>query len=169
MNPCVFKSDFFPRDKFRRIKVGDSVLRSLRTFSKNLASRKFLCNQRSILLKRHPTRLPAGLLGDSGLKRHYKLPEPVKILRLGLAHKDFKCAIGEKRKHSGSSGEFDARARRTAPEGRRDPHRLLKIRRRVFKIKSLIRPAPSCAWCVAWIHDKVLILFFLITKDLRHV
>ena len=28
-------------------------------------------------------RVPAGLLGDSGLKRHYKLPEPVKILRGG--------------------------------------------------------------------------------------
>ena len=27
------------------------------------------------------TRVPAGLLGDSGLKRHYKLPEAVKILR----------------------------------------------------------------------------------------
>jgi hypothetical protein len=27
-------------------------------------------------------RVPAGLLGDSGLKRHYKLPEPVKVLRL---------------------------------------------------------------------------------------
>jgi hypothetical protein len=26
-------------------------------------------------------RVPAGLLGDSGLKRHYKVPEPVKILR----------------------------------------------------------------------------------------
>ena len=26
-------------------------------------------------------RVPASLLGDSGLKRHYKLPEPVKILR----------------------------------------------------------------------------------------
>jgi hypothetical protein len=26
-------------------------------------------------------RVPAGLLGDSGLKRHYKLPEPVKVLR----------------------------------------------------------------------------------------
>ena len=29
-------------------------------------------------------RVPAGLLGDSGLKRHYKLPEPVKVLRAGL-------------------------------------------------------------------------------------
>ena len=28
-------------------------------------------------------RVPAGLLGDSGLKRHYKLPEPVKVLRGG--------------------------------------------------------------------------------------
>ena len=28
-------------------------------------------------------RVPAGLLGDSGLKRHYKLPEPVKVLRAG--------------------------------------------------------------------------------------
>jgi hypothetical protein len=27
-------------------------------------------------------RVPAGLLGDSGLKRHYKLPEPVKVLRV---------------------------------------------------------------------------------------
>ena len=27
-------------------------------------------------------RVPAGLLGDSGLKRHYKLPEPVKVLRM---------------------------------------------------------------------------------------
>jgi len=26
-------------------------------------------------------RVPASLLGDSGLKRHYKLPEPVKVLR----------------------------------------------------------------------------------------
>jgi len=26
-------------------------------------------------------RVPAGMLGDSGLKRHYKLPEPVKVLR----------------------------------------------------------------------------------------
>ena len=26
-------------------------------------------------------RVPAGLLGDVGLKRHYKLPEPVKVLR----------------------------------------------------------------------------------------
>jgi hypothetical protein len=26
-------------------------------------------------------RIPAGLLSDSGLKRHYKLPEPVKVLR----------------------------------------------------------------------------------------
>jgi hypothetical protein len=26
-------------------------------------------------------RVPAGLLGDMGLKRHYKLPEPVKVLR----------------------------------------------------------------------------------------
>jgi len=26
-------------------------------------------------------RVPAGLLGDLGLKRHYKLPEPVKVLR----------------------------------------------------------------------------------------
>jgi hypothetical protein len=30
-------------------------------------------------------RVPAGLLGDGGLKRHYKLPEPVKILRAGNA------------------------------------------------------------------------------------
>jgi hypothetical protein len=28
-------------------------------------------------------RVPARLLGDSGLKRHYKLPEPVKVLRGG--------------------------------------------------------------------------------------
>jgi hypothetical protein len=28
-------------------------------------------------------RVPAGVLGDSGLKRHYKLPEPVKVLRPG--------------------------------------------------------------------------------------
>jgi hypothetical protein len=28
-------------------------------------------------------RVPAGLLGDAGLKRHYKLPEAVKILRQG--------------------------------------------------------------------------------------
>ena len=28
-------------------------------------------------------RVPAGLLGDVGLKRHYKLPEPVKVLRGG--------------------------------------------------------------------------------------
>ena len=28
-------------------------------------------------------RVPAGLLGDVGLKRHYKLPEPLKILRGG--------------------------------------------------------------------------------------
>ena len=28
-------------------------------------------------------RVPAGLLGESGLKRHYKLPEPVKVLRGG--------------------------------------------------------------------------------------
>jgi hypothetical protein len=27
-------------------------------------------------------RVPAGMLGDFGLKRHYKLPEPVKILRV---------------------------------------------------------------------------------------
>ena len=26
-------------------------------------------------------RVPAGLLGDVGLKRHYKLPEPLKVLR----------------------------------------------------------------------------------------
>jgi hypothetical protein len=26
-------------------------------------------------------RVPSGMLGDSGLKRHYKLPEPIKILR----------------------------------------------------------------------------------------
>jgi hypothetical protein len=26
-------------------------------------------------------RVPAGLLADAGLKRHYKLPEPLKILR----------------------------------------------------------------------------------------
>jgi len=26
-------------------------------------------------------RVPAGLLGDVGLKRHYKLPETVKVLR----------------------------------------------------------------------------------------
>jgi hypothetical protein len=32
-------------------------------------------------------RVPAGMLGDSGLKRHYKLPEPVKILRGGLKQK----------------------------------------------------------------------------------
>jgi hypothetical protein len=29
-------------------------------------------------------RVPAGLLGDSGLKRHYKLPEPVKVLRASV-------------------------------------------------------------------------------------
>ena len=29
-------------------------------------------------------RVPAGLLGDSGLKRHYKLPEPVKVLRAAM-------------------------------------------------------------------------------------
>lgn len=29
-------------------------------------------------------RVPAGLLGDSGLKRHYKLPEPLKVLRAAL-------------------------------------------------------------------------------------
>ena len=29
-------------------------------------------------------RVPAGLLGDAGLKRHYKIPEPVKILRSAL-------------------------------------------------------------------------------------
>jgi hypothetical protein len=29
-------------------------------------------------------RVPAGLLGDSGLKRHYKLPEAVKVLRVGV-------------------------------------------------------------------------------------
>jgi hypothetical protein len=28
-------------------------------------------------------RVPAGLLGDSGLKRHYKLPEAIKVLRSG--------------------------------------------------------------------------------------
>lgn len=28
-------------------------------------------------------RVPAGLLGDAGLKRHYKLPEPLKVLRTG--------------------------------------------------------------------------------------
>jgi hypothetical protein len=32
-------------------------------------------------------RVPAGLLGDSGLKRHYKLPEPVKVLRMGAPKK----------------------------------------------------------------------------------
>jgi hypothetical protein len=29
-------------------------------------------------------RVPAGLLGDLGLKRHYKLPEPVKVLRAAM-------------------------------------------------------------------------------------
>jgi len=28
-------------------------------------------------------RVPAGMLGDSGLKRHYKMPEPLKVLRGG--------------------------------------------------------------------------------------
>jgi len=28
-------------------------------------------------------RVPAGMLGDAGLKRHYKLPEPIKVLRNG--------------------------------------------------------------------------------------
>lgn len=28
-------------------------------------------------------RVPAGMLGDAGLKRHYKMPEPVKVLRGG--------------------------------------------------------------------------------------
>ena len=28
-------------------------------------------------------RVPAGMLGDVGLKRHYKTPEPVKVLRVG--------------------------------------------------------------------------------------
>lgn len=32
-------------------------------------------------------RVPAGLLGDSGLKRHYKLPEAVKVLRVGVPKK----------------------------------------------------------------------------------
>jgi len=27
--------------------------------------------------------VPAGLLGDVGLKRHYKLPEALKVLRAG--------------------------------------------------------------------------------------
>jgi hypothetical protein len=30
-------------------------------------------------------RVPAGMLGDLGLKRHYKTPEPVKILRAAPA------------------------------------------------------------------------------------
>jgi hypothetical protein len=29
-------------------------------------------------------RVPAGMLGDLGLKRHYKMPEPVKVLRGGV-------------------------------------------------------------------------------------
>jgi hypothetical protein len=29
-------------------------------------------------------RVPAGMLGDSGLKRHYKLPETVKVLRASV-------------------------------------------------------------------------------------
>ena len=32
-------------------------------------------------------RVPAGLLGDSGLKRHYKLPEPLKVLRVAAQKK----------------------------------------------------------------------------------
>jgi hypothetical protein len=32
-------------------------------------------------------RVPAGLLGDAGLKRHYKLPEAVKVLRGGVKKK----------------------------------------------------------------------------------
>ena len=34
------------------------------------------------------TRVPAGLLGDVGLKRHYKLPEPLKVLRAPGARKE---------------------------------------------------------------------------------
>ena len=33
-------------------------------------------------------RVPAGLLGDVGLKRHYKLPEPLKVLRAPGARKE---------------------------------------------------------------------------------
>lgn len=33
------------------------------------------------------SRVPAGMLGDSGLKRHYKTPEPVKVLRVTAAKK----------------------------------------------------------------------------------
>ncbi|HET7624661.1 MAG TPA: hypothetical protein VFM25_05290 [Verrucomicrobiae bacterium] len=33
------------------------------------------------------SRAPAGLLGDGGLKRHYKLPEPLKILRPAMPKK----------------------------------------------------------------------------------
>jgi hypothetical protein len=33
------------------------------------------------------SRAPAGLLGDGGLKRHYKLPEPVKVLRPAVPKK----------------------------------------------------------------------------------
>jgi hypothetical protein len=33
------------------------------------------------------SRAPAGLLGDAGLKRHYKTPEPVKVLRVVSAKK----------------------------------------------------------------------------------
>jgi hypothetical protein len=29
-------------------------------------------------------RVPAGMLGDAGLKRHYKLPETLKVLRAAL-------------------------------------------------------------------------------------
>lgn len=32
-------------------------------------------------------RVPGGLLGESGLKRHYKTPEPVKLLRAGAGKK----------------------------------------------------------------------------------
>jgi hypothetical protein len=33
------------------------------------------------------SRAPAGMLSDAGLKRHYKLPEPVKIMRPEVVHK----------------------------------------------------------------------------------
>ena len=52
-------------DEFWASKTGQKLLRDRveRTFAEFIA------------------RVPAGLLGDSGLKRHYKLPEPVKVLR----------------------------------------------------------------------------------------
>lgn len=33
------------------------------------------------------SRVPAGMLGDAGLKRHYKTPEPIKVLRVTAAKK----------------------------------------------------------------------------------